>query len=149
MKQQQEFMEARGILLEKVAARRFATNYLSSLRCDVSPAIENFPTHTQTTSKRLLPVRCMYRIILLLVSGLITCLRGNGLAPKVLYRQKGSRYRSVYLMSFDLFYLYIVSLGECTKLWSTYTYGYLLQLCHDLCLDNPPSLLVHKTHYYI
>lgn len=36
MKQQREFQKAREALLEKVAARSFAKNYLSSLRNDVS-----------------------------------------------------------------------------------------------------------------
>lgn len=36
MKQQQEFKKAREALLEKVAARSFAKNYLSSLKSDVS-----------------------------------------------------------------------------------------------------------------
>ena len=36
MKQHKEFMEARKALLEKVAARSFAKNYLYSLRIDVS-----------------------------------------------------------------------------------------------------------------
>lgn len=35
MKQEQEFKKAREALLEKVAARSFAKNYLSSLRSDV------------------------------------------------------------------------------------------------------------------
>lgn len=36
MKQQKEFQKAREELLEKVAARSFANNYLSSLNSDVS-----------------------------------------------------------------------------------------------------------------
>lgn len=36
MKQQQEFKKAREALLEKVAARSFAKNYLSNLKSDVS-----------------------------------------------------------------------------------------------------------------
>ncbi|CAM9233778.1 unnamed protein product [Ascophyllum nodosum] len=40
MKQHKEFMEARKALLEKVAARSFAKNYLYSLRIDVFDALE-------------------------------------------------------------------------------------------------------------
>lgn len=43
MKQQQEFKKAREALLEKVAARSFAKNYLSGLRDDVSHVIHSTP----------------------------------------------------------------------------------------------------------
>ena len=42
MKQQQEFKKAREALLEKVAARSFAKNYLSSLKSDVSTGRRRF-----------------------------------------------------------------------------------------------------------